>query len=124
MRFSKQRQLIYNFVQTNGGHLTADEVYTALKPENPALSLSTVYRNLNQLSEAGVLQKVMLVPGCSHFDKNAAPHCHLICSECGSVTDIDAPAAATVAAALGLEDQAVTSYALVLHGRCQSCAQK
>ena len=52
MNFSRQREIIYNRVMNFPTHPTAEEVYTALKQDNPNLSLGTVYRNLNQLRQA------------------------------------------------------------------------
>ena len=49
MNYSRQRQLIWDAVTQGGGHPTAEELYQRLKPDNPALSLATVYRNLRQL---------------------------------------------------------------------------
>lgn len=49
MRYSRQRQQIYQFVCDSGEHPTAQMVYDALREAMPRLSLGTVYRNLNQL---------------------------------------------------------------------------
>ena len=42
-RYSKQRELIYEAVRDTSEHPTAETVYRWLKPDNPALSLGTVY---------------------------------------------------------------------------------
>lgn len=57
MRYSKHRQQIYRFVCESREHPTAQMVYDALRREEPRLSLGTVYRNLNQLADAGQLKK-------------------------------------------------------------------
>ncbi|MDE7361489.1 MAG: transcriptional repressor [Oscillospiraceae bacterium] len=88
-KFSRQRELIYNRVKDFPTHPTAEEVYTALKKENPALSMGTVYRNLNLLSETGKLMRLHIEGSSERFDARIDPHCHLLCSECGRVFDIE-----------------------------------
>ena len=50
-RYSRQRELIFETLKGTDRHPTAEMVYQWLKPENPNLSLGTVYRNLNLLAE-------------------------------------------------------------------------
>lgn len=88
-KFSRQRELIYNRVKDFPTHPTAEEVYTALKTENPALSMGTVYRNLNMLSETGKLARIHIDGSPERFDARIDPHCHLLCSECGRVFDVE-----------------------------------
>ena len=85
-RFSKQRELIYEAVRSTTEHPTAETVYNWLKPENPALSLGTVYRNLNQLVEEGSVQRLPFP--VERYDANTAPHAHLLCHTCGKVYDL------------------------------------
>lgn len=86
-RYSKQRELIYNAVLNTNTHPSAETVYSWLKPENPALSLGTVYRNLKQLADEGQITRLPLQ--IERFDANTAPHPHFICKICGKVYDLD-----------------------------------
>jgi Fur family peroxide stress response transcriptional regulator len=85
-RFSKQRELIYEAVRKTTEHPTAETVYSWLKPENPALSLGTVYRNLNQLVAEGSVQRLPFP--IERYDANTAPHAHFLCRACGNVYDL------------------------------------
>lgn len=85
-RYSRQRELIYNCLQSTKIHPTAETIYQTLKPEHPKLSLGTVYRNLNQLSEAGLIAR-MPFP-VERFDADTTPHAHLCCEKCGQVFDV------------------------------------
>ena len=49
IRYSKQRELIFNNLKHRYDHPTAEMIYQDLKVDYPHLSLGTVYRNLNQL---------------------------------------------------------------------------
>ena len=53
-RYSKQREAIFENLQSRYDHPTADMVYTDLKRDFPNISLGTVYRNLSLLAEEGV----------------------------------------------------------------------
>lgn len=69
--------------------MTADEVYSLLKPNNPNLSLGTVYRNLNMLFENGHINKLHMPNGSDRFDGELSDHFHIFCSKCGKIFDID-----------------------------------
>ena len=49
MRYSKQREMIYEYLLSTGEHPSAEIIYEELKKTIPALSLGTVYRNLTVL---------------------------------------------------------------------------
>ena len=89
MKFSKQREMILNQVKMFPVHPTADQVYTALKAENPNLSLGTVYRNLNLLSEMGELLKIRIADGSDRFDGRTDCHYHMVCDKCSRVFDVE-----------------------------------
>jgi len=89
MKFSRQREMILNQVRSFPIHPTADQVYTALKAENPNLSLGTVYRNLNQLSEMGMLLKIRIADGSDRFDGRTDDHYHMVCDDCKQVYDVE-----------------------------------
>lgn len=89
MKYSRQRELIKEYLVSTKSHPTADKVYDEIRKSIPNISLGTVYRNLNQLAEAGEILKVSCGDGCDHFDGNPRPHYHFICKACGAVLDLD-----------------------------------
>lgn len=86
--YSRKREAILNALRSTTSHPTADWVYQTLKPEFPDLSLGTVYRNLAQFKQDGVIASVGVVNGQERYDGNTKPHTHFICSRCGAVIDI------------------------------------
>ncbi len=88
VKYSRQRQLIYNFLMSRKDHPTADVVYQNVRQEHPNISLGTVYRNLTLLSERGDIQRLQVGDGVDHFDADTSQHCHFLCSECDSLTDL------------------------------------
>ena len=85
-RYSRQRELIYEAVKGSGQHPTAEMVYRWLKPANPSLSLGTVYRNLNLLTEEGRIVR-MAFP-VERYDADTSLHTHFRCDRCGGVFDL------------------------------------
>ncbi len=124
MKFSKQREMILNQVKMFPVHPTADQVYTALKTDNPNLSLGTVYRNLNLLSEMGELLKIRIADGSDRFDGRTDRHYHMVCDKCSRVFDVE------LSELDGLNDTVSQKYGhkltmvtLNLNGVCCECAQ-
>ena len=74
-------------MQSTKSHPTADWVYLKAKKIVPHISLGTVYRNLKQLSNNGLI-KTIQDGSVTKYDGNMKAH-HLKCNECGEITDID-----------------------------------
>lgn len=122
MNFSRQREIIYEQVKNYPTHPTAEEVYTALKQENPNLSLGTVYRNLNQLSEAGMLLKIPIADGSDRFDGRTDRHYHMICEKCSKVFDVELDCLDSIPQTVrNNEGHVITRVTLNLKGVCSNC---
>lgn len=88
VRSTKQRQAILQVIRSSKAHLTADDVFQEVKRQQPNISLGTVYRNLELLTQAGTLSKALFSDGKSRFEFAGQHHHHLICLNCGSAVDI------------------------------------
>ena len=87
-----QRELVLSAVlRMKNHHPTADEIYSEVCKEHPAISKGTVYRNLNMLVESGAIRRVALPDGADRFDFEKVPHYHIRCTKCGRVFDVDMP---------------------------------
>ena len=121
-RYSRQRERIYQAVHASREHPSAQMVYDLLREEMPRQSLGTVYRNLHQMAQEGMLQE--LEGPTARFDACLAPHAHIRCTCCGRVMDLSAleePAPVRSAAEAGWQ---VERYSLMLEGICPACAGK
>lgn len=87
-RFSKKREAIYTCLCSTDSHPTADWIYHQLLPSYPDLSLATVYRNLSQMKDAGLIQSVGVVAGQERFDATVQSHTHFVCTQCNAVLDL------------------------------------
>jgi Fur family transcriptional regulator, ferric uptake regulator len=98
---------------------------------SPALSQSSVYRNLSALESAGVVHRVATVGESARFELAedlTEHHHHLVCVECGSVADVVVPrrveqtldrAASELASNAGFH---LEGHRLDIVGRCADCA--
>jgi len=73
MKYSRQRELIFETVIQNPVHPTADDIYSLVRTKLPNVSLGTVYRNLNLLSEQGDLYRIQLPNVSDRFDARIDP---------------------------------------------------
>ena len=90
MNFSKQRESIINVLKSNFEHPTAYRVYELVKQVEPTISKSTVYRNLEQLVEVGLVKKISTGDNFEHYDiERNDGHSHLVCKCCGEIFDIN-----------------------------------
>ena len=87
MRYSPQRETIKNIVYSTNSHPTADWIFCKAKIKHPSISLGTVYRNLNQLIENGLICQIK-DDKSTRFDWNTSRHDHLKCKVCGDLIDI------------------------------------
>lgn len=89
-RMTNQRIKILEYLRSVKTHPTAEMVYEGVKKDLPAISLATVYRNLNLLAEQGEILKLE-IGGEFRFDGDICSHLHAVCTKCGKVSDIMDP---------------------------------
>ena len=89
LRMTRQRKVILEELRKVVTHPSADEVYEMVRKRLPRISLGTVYRNLEILSETGEIQKLEFGCNLKRFDGIARDHYHIRCLHCDRV--IDAP---------------------------------
>ena len=125
MKYSRQRELIYQTVLETHVHPTADLVYQLVREQLPTISLGTVYRNLNLLSEQGQLRKISLPSQPDHFDGRLEDHQHILCEKCAKVFDIPLPESCDWVRLLDDHpDFTVTGCTVHLTGICPACREQ
>ncbi|NLA92856.1 MAG: transcriptional repressor [Spirochaetales bacterium] len=126
MKYSKQREIILKTLKAADSHLTAEDLYHKVREIIPRISLGTIYRNLNLLVELGEIRTLQSSDSPSIlYDGRSDEHCHLICTVCGKITDIElslfTPFDLTVYEKTGF---LVDDHDLVLKGTCADCLEK
>jgi Fur family ferric uptake transcriptional regulator len=105
-------------------HPTVEAIHEHLRSAEPALNLSTVYRTLSVLEDAGIVTHAHIgARGPVYHLAAEAPHLHLSCLGCGRVVSVDVRAAAGLAA----EVAAQTGFRIepahsAVYGWCAECA--
>lgn len=125
VKYSRHREAIKAFLMDNPDHPTADEIYMAIRERYPNISLATVYRNLNLLTETGELRKMSYLSGPDHFDYDTSAHPHFVCRDCGRVYDMPLERIEVLEkTAEGKGPGRIDAHELVFYGSCNACLAK
>ena len=123
LRSTPQRYAVMAFLMGRAGHPTAAEIFEAVNRVDPRSSRATVYNNLRDLVEVGLVREVAMEGRAARFDAKGTPHHHFICDRCGSVEDVDwydvpRPAAAS------LGKRVLRECELIFRGLCARCGPR
>jgi Fur family ferric uptake transcriptional regulator len=121
-RITRQRKVILEELRKVTSHPTADEIYQMVKKRLPKISLGTVYRNLEVLSESGEIQKIDVDENRLRYDGNPKEHYHIKCIKCGRVDDLhDLPDLKMEKKAGRITNWEITGHRLDFFGICPAC---
>lgn len=122
---TQQRRVILEELQKLDSHPTADEVYERARRRLPRISLGTVYRNLEILSECGLIQKLELGGTQKRFDGRVENHCHVRCIRCGCISDVPMAPLTTIENRIrGASDYEIIGSRLEFIGVCPQCKKE
>jgi Fur family transcriptional regulator, ferric uptake regulator len=122
LKMTKQRKVIVEELKELKTHPTATSLYELVRKRLPKISLGTVYRNLDLLAEAGIIQKLETAGTQKRFDGTVGNHYHVRCVQCGQVDDIPLPLFGEIEELLGgLGNYKILSHRLEFQGICPSC---
>ncbi len=124
MRLTPQRERIIDAVRALG-HATPDGLATAVARDGgPALSLSTIYRNLDALEQVGVVSHTHLDHRSPTYHlADHADHVHLVCLTCGTVIECEVEAADPFVGNLLSRHGFVADVKhMAVHGWCAACS--
>jgi Fur family ferric uptake transcriptional regulator len=127
LRSTEQRRLIIDTLFTARDHVTIDGLLEQVRAQDPRVGYATVYRTLKLLTESGVAQEHHFGDGHTRYElaDSEAHHDHLICVECGTITEFEEPAVEAlqerIATRYGFE---VRAHKHELYGVCAECQRK
>ena len=128
IRYTRGRQRVVAVLAGAGGPLSAAELHEAIAQELP---LSSIYRSLSVLEDAGVLAPHHGAKGLTRYELAEwlrGHHHHLVCIDCGSVEDVDVSTRhetqvdRIVREISSAESFIPINHALEIEGRCVRCA--
>jgi Fe2+ or Zn2+ uptake regulation protein len=123
IRNSKQRQAILDTLTKQKSHLSAEEIYQAVKAQHPRISLGTVYRNLEVLTETGQIYRSSFADGKARFELSlTGHHHHLVCIKCGDIENIiTCPMAKEISGIIASHDFRPMHHYFEIYGYCRKC---
>jgi Fur family transcriptional regulator, peroxide stress response regulator len=122
MRLTTQRQIILEELGKVKTHPTANEVYDMVRKRLPRIGLGTVYRNLELMSETGIILKLEVGGTQKRFDATVDPHYHIRCLSCGKVNDIEIPVIEEInKTAAEISQYQVLGHHIEFSGICSEC---
>jgi Fur family ferric uptake transcriptional regulator len=124
-RVTATKRLLLGVLTASDDHLTADEITARVRLVAPDTSASTIYRNLEEFEELGVLVHSHMGRAAAVYHLAGTAHGHLLCEQCGAT--IEVPAAEFEALVRTLQrkfDFAVDRHHLALSGSCAICSRK
>lgn len=123
-RATRQRAAVASALDEVDDFRSAQELHDLLKHRGDSVGLTTVYRTLQSLADAGEVDVLRTAEGEAMYRRcSQGHHHHLVCRSCGRAVEVEGPAvekwADTVAAEHGFVDVAHT---LEIFGTCAQCA--
>jgi Fur family transcriptional regulator, ferric uptake regulator len=125
MRVTPQREIILTALHDIDGHASAEEIFRRVQERSTAIDISTVYRTLELLQDMKMLAVVDASDGQRRYALKHShdEHAHLVCRDCGTVTEVDPQPLRELACALRQKHGFVLSIDHVtLTGRCPACS--
>jgi Fur family ferric uptake transcriptional regulator len=125
-RVTPQREMIIEAVAHNGHHVSAEEVFEAVRQRTHAINLATVYRTLDLLVEEGLASRADLGGGrVVYATLRHGPHIHLVCRQCGKVIETEADVLVPLIQALQAQwGFSCDAQHLAITGLCADCQKQ
>jgi Fur family transcriptional regulator, ferric uptake regulator len=124
VRPTRQRRAVAAALADVDVFTSAQDIHALLRERGEDVGLTTVYRTLQALADAGDIDVLRSPEGESVYRRcSTGHHHHLVCRSCGRTVEIDGPAveswADRVAAQHGF---AQVEHTLEIFGTCAHCA--
>lgn len=125
-RSTKQRAAVVELLAEIDDFRSAQELHDELRKRGDGIGLTTVYRTLQSLSEAGEIDVLRTDSGEAIYRRcSTHHHHHLVCRHCGRTVEVEGPAverwAEKIASGHGFSD---ISHTVEIVGACAECATR
>lgn len=122
LRATRPRRLVLGVLAELGGHLTVEEMTSALRERGRPLPRGTVYNVVGDLSTAGVIMVADAGPGSTLYEVAERWHHHFVCRHCGAVVDVPCVVGDRPCLDAALDGAHVDEAQVIFRGRCARCA--
>lgn len=103
------------------GHLDVEDLFKKIREQFSAISLATLYKNINSMMEKGLITEIKIPHQKSKYEIAKEPHIHLLCQECGEFIDLKLDIGCLVNEATKESHYKVNKSFIVLSGLCEKC---
>jgi Fur family ferric uptake transcriptional regulator len=123
---TRQRTAVAKALAEAEGFQSAQALHEAMRRAGESVGLTTVYRHLQALADAGEVDVLRAADGEAAYRRCEVEdhHHHLVCRSCGATVEVTGPAvetwAAQVARTHGFRD---VSHTVEVFGTCRSCSR-
>jgi len=122
LRSTRQRTAVWALLGDLEEFRSAQQLHQLLRAQGDMVGLSTVYRTLQVMADAGELDVIKSGDESLYRRCSATHHHHLVCRECGRTQEVEGPTVERwsdrVAADNGFTD---VSHTLEIFGTCADC---
>jgi Fur family transcriptional regulator, ferric uptake regulator len=122
-RRTRQRTAVDGILGGRDDFRTAQEIHDDLRRLGERVGLTTVYRTLRAMTEAGELDALRTAEGETAYRRcSTGHHHHLVCRSCGRTVEVSGPAVETWANAVAEQHNfRDVSHDLEIFGTCNNC---
>ena len=125
VRVTPQRAIILEAIEQMPGHITAEDVFTAVQRVNRYINLATVYRTLDLLRELELIIETDMGASAVQFAlRTHGAHHHAVCRRCGRSFEFPDDLLTPVIDELAAHYQfTADARHVVIFGWCASCSE-
>lgn len=125
VRSTRQRAAVFAVLNDVEDFRSAQDLHATLRQSGEAIGLTTVYRTLQALAEAGQVDMLRTGDGEAVYRRcSSGHHHHLVCRACGRTVEVEGPAVERWADRMAAEHGFVdVSHTVEVLGTCAECAR-
>ena len=123
-RATRQRVAVSSILDEIDDFRSAQDIHAILRSRGDSVGLTTVYRTLQSLADAGKVDVLRTGEGESVYRRcSTSHHHHLVCRNCGRTVEVEGPAVERWAEKVGAEHGFVrVTHNVEVFGTCPDCA--
>ena len=123
-RSTRQRTAVASLLTEVDDFRSAQELHDLLKHRGDSVGLTTVYRTLQSLADAGEIDVLRTGDGEAVYRRcSSGHHHHLVCRSCGRTVEVEGPAVERWAEGVARDNGFVdVAHTLEIFGTCEGCA--
>ena len=125
LRSTRQRTAVARLLDDTDDFRSAQEIHEKLRRSGEGIGLTTVYRTLQTLADAGEIDVLRTATGEAVYRRcSAHHHHHLVCRDCGRTVEVEEPTVELWAEKIADEHGFINvGHTVEISGTCPDCAQ-